>query len=278
MQLINSPLIKEEKIAYLQTFIKTNKLKPKLTIIQVDGDEASNRYVKNKITIGEKIGVQVEHIFLPNDITTSELIGAVEKVNKSNTHGIIVQLPLPKQIDERQVLSAINPEKDVDGLTNEQFGKLVAKEMGALLPCTAQSVVMILEKVVEDFNGLDVVIVNRSHLIGLPLSMILTQKNCTVTLCHSKTKNLKEKMKQADIVITGIGKAHYFDETYFKNGQTIVDCSMNFIDGKLVGDVNIDSLNNLDGYISSGKNQTGPLTCVSLMRNTILSAYKKKVV
>lgn len=278
MQLINSPLIKEEKIAYLQTFIKANKLKPKLTIIQVDGDEASNRYVKNKITIGEKIGVQVEHIFLPNDITTSELIGAVEKVNKSNTHGIIVQLPLPKQIDERQVLSAINPEKDVDGLTNEQFGKLVAKEMGALLPCTAQSVVMILEKVVEDFNGLDVVIVNRSHLIGLPLSMILTQKNCTVTLCHSKTKNLKEKMKQADIVITGIGKAHYFDETYFKNGQTIVDCSMNFIDGKLVGDVNIDSLNNLDGYISSGKNQTGPLTCVSLMRNTILSAYKKKVV
>lgn len=274
MELINAQLIKENIINYLQQFIKYNELSPKLTIIQVEGDEASNRYVSNKKKIGEEIGVKVEHILFPNDITTSQLIGAVEKLNQSDTNGIIVQLPLPEQIDEKMVLSAIDSNKDVDGLTNEQFGKLVAKDPDAFLPCTAQSVMVILESVVDNFEGLDVVIVNRSHLIGLPLTHLLTQKNCTVTLCHSKTKNLYRKIKNADIVITGIGKAHYFNHTDFSDGQIIIDCSMNFIGRKLVGDVDIEDLENMHGYISSGKNQTGPLTCVSLMKNTILSAYK----
>lgn len=276
MKLINAQEIKENKIKALSDLTKGLETKPQLTIIQVEGDEASNRYVNNKIKIGEQIGIDVKHILLPNDITTSQLIGFVENENKGNTHGIIVQLPLPKQIDEKLVISHIKPSKDVDGLTNEQFGKLASQEIGALIPCTAQSVMTILENVVDDFNGKNVTIVNRSHLIGLPLSLLLTHKNCTVTLCHSKTKDLKSKMKSADIVITGIGKAHYFNEEYFRDEQIVVDCSMNFIDRKLVGDVDIEALKNINGYISSGKNQTGPLTCVSLMKNTIDAAKGKK--
>lgn len=279
MQLINAEQIKENKIKQLQQTISGLNLKPKLTIFQVEGDEASNRYVNNKIKIGEEIGVKVNHVFLPNNITTSQLIELVEIENQSDTHGIIVQLPLPKQIDARTVISHIKPSKDVDGLTNEQFGKLASKDLDALIPCTAKSVMMILDHIItktSKFDGLNVVIVNRSHLIGLPLSLLLTHSNCTVTLCHSKTKNLKEKMKNADIIITGIGKANYFDKSYFKHGQIVIDCSMNILDGKLVGDVDINSLKDIYGYISSGKKQTGPLTCVSLMENTICSAIKER--
>lgn len=276
MQLINAEKIKENKMNYLKFIVQSLKLTPKLTIFQVEGDEASNRYVKNKIAIGEEVGVKVNHVLLSNDITTSELIELVEFENQSDTHGIIVQLPLPKQIDVRRVISHIKPSKDVDGLTNEQFGKLASADLDALIPCTAQSVMTILDNVVPKFDGLNVVIVNRSHLIGLPLSLLLTHKNCTVTLCHSKTKNLKRKMKAANIVITGIGKAHYFDKSYFKDGQIIIDCSMNILDGKLVGDVDIESLKDLCGHISSGKKQTGPLTCVSLMENTICAAIKER--
>lgn len=276
MQLINAEKIKENKMNYLKFIVQSLRLTPKLTIFQVEGDEASNRYVKNKIAIGEEVGVKVNHVLLPNDITTSELIELVEFENQSDTHGIIVQLPLPKQIDARKVISHIKPSKDVDGLTNEQFGKLASADLDALIPCTAQSVMTILDNVVPKFDGLNVVIVNRSHLIGLPLSLLLTHKNCTVTLCHSKTKNLKKKMKAANIVITGIGKAHYFDKSYFKDEQIIIDCSMNILDGKLVGDVDIESLKDLCGHISSGKKQTGPLTCVSLMENTICAAIKER--
>ena len=153
------------------------------------------------------------------------------------------------------------------------MGKLAAKNPEALIPCTAFGVLEMLEELL-DLEGKNVVIVNRSNLIGVPLQAILTQRNATVTLCHSKTRNLKEKMRNADIVITGIGKAKFFDASYFTDWQTIIDCSMNFKDGKICGDVDVDDLEHLDVDIASGTGQTGPFTVLSLIYNTVRSAMQ----
>ena len=278
MKIINTTEIiekNERKISSIIRIAKAAKLgEPKLVIIQVEGDKASDSYVKNKIAKGEKVGVKVSHIKFPNDVSQKLVIDYVNRCNEDkDVHGIIVQLPLPEHLNEREILDSISFLKDVDGLGTIQSGMLINKSSNVLIPCTAMGVSNILQEI-TDLKGKDIVIVNRSHLIGIPLRTMLTECNSTVTVCHSKTKDLKSKMRNADIVITGIGKAEYFDETYFKDGQIIIDCSMNFKDGKLCGDVNVKSLENLDVQIASGKGHTGPMTVLSLMANTLLSFSK----
>ena len=259
----------------IKKIVKEQELNPILTIIQVGNRPDSNSYVKNKIKLGAELGVEVRHINLEESITEEELLDKVKEVGSGDTHGLIVQLPLPKHIDERTILNSIPVDKDVDGLGMEQIGKLHSNAKGIHYPCTALGVSLILDNL-TNVEGLDVVIVNRSNLIGLPLQKILTNKNATVTVCHSRTKNLKEKMKNADVVVTGIGKAAYFDHEYFRDGQIIIDCSMNLNEeGKLCGDViKEDILDNLNVDIASGKGHTGPMTVTCLMLNTVYSALK----
>ena len=274
MRIINSKQMREKRIKSLQDIVKEMKKKPTLVIVQVEGDKASDSYVSNKVKLGNKIGLNVEHILLPNNVEQKEVENCVETLNKRNdVNGIIVQLPLPYHINEHEVLNKIDYRKDVDGLTEIQMGKLAAKNPEALIPCTAFGVLEMLEELL-DLEGKNVVIVNRSNLIGIPLQAILTQRNATVTLCHSKTRNLKEKMRNADIVITGIGKAKFFDASYFTDLQTIIDCSMNFKDGKICGDVDVDDLEHLDVDIASGTGHTGPFTVLSLIYNTVRSAMQ----
>lgn len=275
MREINSKKVRDSKIEILKNEVLKLERKPRLVIVQVQGDEASSRYVNNKKKLGDEIGIIVEHALFKSDVTEHHLKEYISFLNEdSEVDGVIVQLPLPSHINEHSVTNSIDYTKDVDGLTEKQMGMLASNNENALYPCTALGVVNILESLTK-IDGLDVVVINRSHLIGKPLQAILTNKNATVTVCHSKTKNLKEKTKNADVIVTGIGKAEFFDSSYFTDGQIIIDCSMNFKNGKLCGDVKVDSLTSLDIDIASGKGHTGPSTVLSLIENTV-KAYNLK--
>ena len=270
MKIINTKEIAQEiKDAIRVTMPKG--VVPKLVILQVEGDKASDSYVKNKIKLGKELGIEVEHTLLKSDISQKKLEMIIEHYNADrDTSGIIVQLPLPNHLDERKALDTIDVEKDVDGLGTKQIGRLTTQNGRVMHPCTALGVINMLINITE-LEGKDVVIVNRSNLIGKPLQIMLTNEDATVTMCHSRTKNLKEKIQNADIVITGIGKAKFFDKSYFKDGQIIIDCSMNVYEGKLCGDVKIEDLEELDVLVASGTGHTGVMTVLSLMYNTLMA-------
>ena len=270
MKIINTKEIAQEiKDAIRVTMPKG--VVPKLVILQVEGDKASDSYVKNKVKLGKELGIEVEHTLLKSDISQKKLEMIIEHYNADrDTSGIIVQLPLPNHLDERKALDTIDVEKDVDGLGTKQIGRLTTQNGRVMHPCTALGVINMLINITE-LEGKDVVIVNRSNLIGKPLQIMLTNEDATVTMCHSRTKNLKEKIQNADIVITGIGKAKFFDKSYFKDGQIIIDCSMNIYEGKLCGDVKIEDLEELDVLVASGTGHTGVMTVLSLMYNTLMA-------
>lgn len=270
MKIINTKEIAQEIKDAIRTIIPKD-VETRLVIIQVEGDKASDSYVKNKVKLGAELGIKVSHVMLKNDTTQDKLERIIEFYNNEDSvNGIIVQLPLPKHLNERKALDKIDVEKDVDGLSTAQIGRLTTENGRVMFPCTALGVLIMLINITE-LEGKDVVIVNRSNLIGKPLQTLLTKKNATVTMCHSKTKNLKEKIQNADIVITGIGKAKYFDKSYFRDGQIIIDCSMNMYEGKLCGDVKIEDLEDLDVLIASGTGHTGVMTVLSLMYNTLMA-------
>ena len=270
MKIINTKEIAQEiKDAIRVTMPKG--VVPKLVILQVEGDKASDSYVKNKVKLGKELGIEIEHTLLKSDIPQKKLEMIIEHYNADrDTSGIIVQLPLPNHLDERRALDTIDVEKDVDGLGIKQIGRLTTQNGRVMHPCTALGVINMLINITE-LEGKDVVIVNRSNLIGKPLQIMLTNEDATVTMCHSKTKNLKEKIQNADIVITGIGKAKFFDKSYFKDGQIIIDCSMNVHEGKLCGDVKVEDLEELDVLVASGTGHTGVMTVLSLMYNTLMA-------
>ena len=270
MKIINTKEIAQEiKDAIRVTMPKD--VETRLVIIQVEGDKASDSYVKNKVKLGAELGIKVSHVMLKNDTTQDKLERVIEFYNNENSvNGIIVQLPLPKHLNERKALDKIDVEKDVDGLSTAQIGRLTTENGRVMFPCTALGVLNMLINITK-LEGKDVVIVNRSNLIGKPLQTLLTKENATVTMCHSKTKNLKEKIQNADIVITGIGRAKHFDKSYFRDGQIIIDCSMNMYEGKLCGDVKIEDLEDLDVLIASGTGHTGVMTVLSLMYNTLMA-------
>ena len=270
MKIINTREIAQEIKNAIRTTIPKD-VETRLVIIQVEGDKASDSYVKNKVKLGAELGIKVSHVMLKNDTTQDKLERIIEFYNNEDSvNGIIVQLPLPKHLNERKALDKIDVEKDVDGLSTAQIGRLTTENGRVMFPCTALGVLNMLINITK-LEGKDVVIVNRSNLIGKPLQTLLTKENATVTMCHSKTKNLKEKIQNADIVITGIGKAKFFDKSYFRDGQIIIDCSMNMYEGKLCGDVKIEDLEDLDVLIASGTGHTGVMTVLSLMYNTLMA-------
>ena len=255
------------------------KKKPRLTIIQVEGDKASDSYVRNKKKLGAELGIEVMHHLLPNTLSQKEYEIVVKAMNQTETDGIIVQLPLPAHVDERALLELIDPDKDVDGLTSAQMGYLSVNHKDTLIPCTAHGVLQMLLSLCPDLTGKDVTIVNASNLIGKPLREILTQRGCTVTVCHKKTKELKDKMTRADIVVTGIGQPFYFDASYFTDCQIIIDCGLSYHEetGKLVGDVNLPEVEEkLRTFIASGTGHTGLATTTMLMYNTLQAKLRKE--
>lgn len=253
-----------------------------LKVIQVEGDSASDLYVRNKKKAAELIGMNFEHILLPEDISEEDIIHLIETLNEDNkTHGIMVQLPLPQALNEEKIINTINPDKDVDGLTNQNLGRIMTKTEG-LRPCTAEGVLNVIDECIglDEIKGKEVVIIGRTTLVGLPLIHMLLNYNVTPTICHTKTKDLKWHTQKADILITAAGTKEYLiDSSMIKDGALVIDVSTTIgNNGKFHGDVNPEAKEKA-GYLTPVPGGIGQLTVLELMKNTY-RAYeiqKKKI-
>lgn len=256
---------------------RNNKRIPKLAVIIVGEDPASKTYVKNKEKACKYVGMDSEIICFPESVEESILL---EKINVSNNDnnvdGILVQLPLPKHISTQIVINSINPRKDVDGFHPENISKLFLGEKG-FIPCTPKGVVTLLDYINYDLTGKNVVIVGRSNIVGKPLSLLCLQRNATVTIAHSKSENLKEICKKADVLITAIGKAKFFNSEYIKENAIVIDVGINRDENnKLCGDVDFEDVYKKVSAITPVPGGVGPMTIASLLSNTMISYWEKE--
>lgn len=259
----------------------TGGIQPKLTVILVGEDPASQVYVRNKIKQTQEIGMISDEIKLPDDTNQEELLKYLEHLNNDrNIHGILVQLPLPKHIDESVIIAAINPDKDVDGFHAMNSGRLFNGEAGALVPCTPQGCVMLAKQHLgNDLSGKHAVVIGRSNIVGKPVAMLLLQENCTVTIAHSRTRNLPEVCQQADILVAAVGIAEFVKADWVKEGATVIDVGINRISTeesktKLVGDVDYGNVVGKCGAITPVPGGVGPMTIACLLKNTITAAKR----
>ena len=253
--------------------LKEKGIMPKLSVIIVGEDPASQTYVKGKHKDCAECDILSDNIALPESTTQEELLAVIERLNKDETvHGILVQLPVPKHIDEYAVINAIAPEKDVDGFTALNVGNMnIGKD--CFIPCTPQGCVNMLEYAGIDVEGKDVVVIGRSNIVGRPVATLLTQKSATVTICHSKTKNISEKTRMADIVIIAIGKAGFLTGDMIKEGAVVIDVGINRnSEGKICGDADFDSCIGKVSKITPVPGGVGLMTRVNLLKNTVKSA------
>lgn len=277
MVLINgretSKKIKKELIIEVD-LLKEKGVVPGLAVVIVGDDPASKAYVNSKEKVCKKLGLHSVKISLGIDTTEKELLDCVTKLNVDSTiHGILVQLPLPKHIEEKTIIEAINPEKDVDGFHTSSVGNLVLGEEG-FIPCTPFGIVKLLEEYNIELEGKEVVVIGRSNIVGKPISLLLLHRNATVTICHSKTRNLKEHTKRADIIIAAIGKAGFLTGDMVSDGVVIIDVGINRVDGKIVGDVDFESVKDKVSYITPVPGGVGPMTITMLMENTLKAAKR----
>lgn len=249
---------------------------PKLAIVLVGSHPASLSYIKQKIKACETTGIEYEHLQLDESISTEALIAEVETLNaRDDVHGILVQLPLPEHIETALVIRAIDPKKDVDGFHAYNIGKMVlSKDFESLVPCTPKGVIRMLEYYDISIQGKDAVVVGHSNIVGKPMSIMLLNRNATVTTCHIDTKDLKANTLRADILIVAVGKAGLITADMVKPGAVVVDVGINRVDDKLVGDVDFDHVQKVASYLSPVPGGVGPMTVACLMEN-VLEAYER---
>ena len=265
-----SQIIKDE-LKEKTACLKEQGIEVTLAVILVGEDPASQVYVRNKKKACEYIGIRSESYELPEETTQEELIELIEKLNNDDKiHGILVQMPLPSQIDEKTVIDAISPRKDVDGFHPMNVGALCIGEKG-FVSCTPAGVIQLLKRGCDgkiDIAGKECVIVGRSNIVGKPMSMLMLRENATVTVAHSKTKNLKEDCKRADILIAAVGKAGMITKDHVKEGAVVIDVGINRNeDGKLCGDVCFDEVKEIASAITPVPGGVGPMTIAMLMNN-----------
>lgn len=243
-----------------------------LAVILVGNDPASTVYVGNKKKACEYIGVKSLSYELPETTSESELLELIDKLNKDNSvNGILVQLPLPKTIDEDKVIKAIDPSKDVDGFHPVSVGSLLIGQKG-FLPCTPAGIIQLLKRSNIDISGKECVVVGRSNIVGKPMGVLLLRENGTVTICHSKTADLKSVCKRADILVVAIGKPKFIDASYVKEGATVIDVGIHRNENnKLCGDVDYESVEPIAGAITPVPGGVGPMTIAMLMNNCVNS-------
>lgn len=250
--------------------LKEKGINPKLAVIMVGDDKASKIYVKNKSKACNEIGIQYEEYLLDENINQNELIELIEKLNNDKTvHGILLQSPVPEGLDINEAFRKISPEKDVDGFNPTNVGKL-ALNQDTFVSCTPYGIMRMFEAYNIDLEGKKVVIIGRSNIVGKPLMQCCLNKNATVTICHSKTKNIKEHIKDADVVISAIGKPEYVTADMVKDGVIVIDVGINRNeDGKIVGDVDFENVSKKASYITPVPGGVGPMTIAMLMNNVI---------
>lgn len=251
-------------------------INPCIAVVLVGEDPASQVYVNNKVKRCHEVGILSQEYRLATETTEGELLGFVDRLNKDESvHGILIQLPLPEQIDEYAVISAIDPKKDVDAFHVENVGALsIGKE--ALTPCTPYGSMLLLEDTLGDLEGLHAVIVGRSNIVGKPMASLLLKKNCTVTTVHSRTRNLAELCRMADIVVAAVGRPQMIKADWLKPGATVIDVGINRIDvdgkSKLCGDVDFERAKEVVGAITPVPGGVGPMTIACLLANTVKAA------
>ncbi|CAM3338607.1 bifunctional methylenetetrahydrofolate dehydrogenase/methenyltetrahydrofolate cyclohydrolase FolD [Vagococcus fessus] len=255
--------------------VKKMPVKPGLVVMIVGENSASQTYVKNKERAAEKIGINSKIERLPESVTEKELLDLISKYNEDNAyHGILVQLPLPAHIDEEKVLLAIDAKKDVDGFHPLNIGKMMSGDAD-LIPCTPYGIMMLLKKYNVPLAGKNAVVVGRSNIVGKPMAHLLLQEDATVTITHSKTTDLQEVTKRADVLVVAIGKGHFINSSHVKEGAVVIDVGMNRSpEGKLIGDVDFDDVIEKVSLITPVPKGVGPMTITMLMRQTIDNAKK----
>jgi len=255
--------------------LKEKGITPGLSVILVGDDPASHSYVKGKAKGCEEVGMNSEVILKDAEISQEELLAEIERLNNdSNVHGILVQLPLPKHIDEKAVINAISPDKDVDGFHPVSVGKMMIGD-DTYLPCTPHGIIELIKRTGTEIKGKNAVVIGRSNIVGKPVSILLLQEHATVTICHSRTKNLQEVASQADILVAAIGKAQVITKDFIKPGAVVIDVGVNRIEtGKLVGDVDFEGAAEVAGFITPVPGGVGPMTITMLLKNTVEAAKR----
>lgn len=268
-----SKQVREEIAAEVVQYKERCGTVPGLAVIIVGSDPASQVYVRNKKRACEEVGFYSVGYELPESTTQEELIALIEKLNNDDKiHGILVQLPLPKHLDETEVLLKIRPEKDVDAFHPYNVGKIMIGNHD-LLPCTPAGVMVLLEKSGIDVSGKRCVVIGRSNIVGKPMAMLLLHANGTVTICHSRTRNLAEICREADILVASIGKPEFVRGDMVKEGAVVVDVGINRLEnGKLVGDVCFAEVEPKAAYITPVPGGVGPMTITMLLKNTLTAA------
>lgn len=252
--------------------LKEQGILPKLTVILVGEDPASQSYVRGKEKAAKEIGIESELILMPKETSEEELLRTINRLNAdASVHGILVQLPLPSQIDEKKVIFAISPAKDVDGFHPESIGKMMIGEK-TFLPCTPNGIMHLVKEMGVTISGRHVVIVGRSQIVGKPVGMMFLNESATVTYCHSKTSDLAFFTRQADILVVAVGVPNLITSDMVKEGAVVIDVGVNRVDGKLIGDVEFEGVKDVASMITPVPGGVGPMTITMLLHNTIEAA------
>ncbi|MBP5697902.1 MAG: bifunctional methylenetetrahydrofolate dehydrogenase/methenyltetrahydrofolate cyclohydrolase FolD [Alphaproteobacteria bacterium] len=249
---------------------------PALAVILVGNNPASEIYVRSKEKACLEVGIMAKTYHLEETINEAELCDLIEELNQAkDITGILVQLPLPLHIDEKKILAAISPKKDVDGFNPLNTGLLIQKNSDTFIPCTPKGIIALLHHIKSDLTGLNAVVVGRSQIVGLPTAQLLLKENCTVTVAHSKTKNLEAVCQSADILVIAIGKAEMINKNYIKPGAIIIDVGINRTQEGLKGDVDFNSASSVASYITPVPGGVGPMTIAMLLENTYEAFLKQ---
>ena len=250
---------------------------PGLAVILVGEDPASQVYVRNKHRACEELGIHSEQYTLPADTNRQTLLDLITELNgREEIDGILVQLPLPGHLDEKEILSAIDPAKDVDSFHPQNVGRLVIGDY-FFAPCTPSGILTLIDSAGVDLTGKECVVIGRSNIVGKPMALMLLHRNATVTVCHSKTRDLPSVTRRADVLISAVGKAGFVTADMVKPGAVVIDVGMNRNQaGKLCGDVDFESVSRVAGYLTPVPGGVGPMTITMLLRSTVLSAQNRR--
>jgi len=268
--ILNGKIVRDSLVESLKDSVNKLYKKPRLAIVQVGNRADSTTFINAKKSFATKIGIEVEHFNYKEDIRESDLIIEINKMNQDDKiTGIIVQLPLPISLDREHVINAIDPKKDADGLTAQNVQYLHNGRNDAIIPATARGIKELLNYYHIDLFGKNVVVIGRSSLVGRPVSQVCLNENATVTVCHSKTRDLKEITKRADIVIVAIGKPHLIDREYIREGQIVIDIGISKTEQGIKGDVDFDSVKDIVKAITPVPGGVGPMTVLGLFQNVL---------
>jgi len=274
--ILDGKAVSEKRLELLKEAIGESGLYPRLATVIVGSDPASQMYVRMKHRACERVGIGSIGIEIPGEATTEKVIEAITRLNQdTEINGILVQLPLPKQIDPDRVIAAVKTEKDVDGFHPANLGLLMSGKP-RFSPCTPKGIMTLLAEYKIPVAGARAVVAGRSIDVGRPMAALLTNADATVTICHSRTRDLPAELRQADILVSAIGKAHFITPDMVRPGAVVIDVGINQLNGKLVGDVDFDAIKDVASAITPVPGGVGPMTIATLMENTFAAAATRK--